>query len=186
MFISSKDVIQVTILVVSITIFGVVVFGVGTHKTFFEASILSVTILSLAFFLFITIGLYRGVKLKDDIGKITPDAVSFSRTMDSTSAFGMFDAGEGIAGIILGILVWLFAAFVLSVVLWLFANVFLIVIAAFAAMLYWIFFRAMRLVFKNSRKTKGKVWLSVAYGLGYTVLYNFWIYGIFFLVAFLK
>ncbi|REC53270.1 hypothetical protein DRF62_14510 [Chryseobacterium piscium] len=56
----------------------------------------------------------------------------------------------------------------------------------FAAMLYWIFFRALRLVFKNSRKCKGDLLKSFAFGFFYSFLYISWIYGIIFLVNYLN
>jgi hypothetical protein len=64
--------------------------------------------------------------------------------------------------------------------------VLVIVVLTFIAMLYWIFFRALRLVFKNSNKSKGDLIESVKWGLTYTTLYNFWIYGIFMLTIYLK
>jgi hypothetical protein len=58
---------------------GIYAWGVGQHRTLFENSILSTTILSVAFFLFITINLYRGVKLKDDIGYLKPGKPNFNK-----------------------------------------------------------------------------------------------------------
>jgi hypothetical protein len=175
-----------------LTIASIFLWGLGRHSTFFENSILATTFLSVAFFLFITIGLYRGVKLKEDIGKMSGSEAPFDIALDLTTqpehshSGPDLDVGDGLAGILLGVLLWILWGIVVAVALWLFANIFLVIIAAFAAMLYWIFFRAMRLVFKNSSKTKGKIWASVQYGALYTVLYNFWIYGIFILVVYLK
>jgi hypothetical protein len=53
-------------------------------------------------------------------------------------------------------------------------------------MLYWIFFRALRLVFKNSNRAKGSLLESIKWGVVYTTLYNFWIYGIFYITSFLQ
>jgi len=143
------------------------------------------------FFLFITVGLYRGVKLKDNLGQITNEKIGISDALDSapyldhSDGFDI-DVGEGIGGIIIGIVLWILWAILMALLLWIFSNVILIVIGAFAAMLYWIFFRALRLVFKNSNKSKGDVVRSVRYGLTYTLLYNFWIYGIFMLTEYFK
>ncbi len=175
-----------------LTITGVFFWGLGQHSTFFENSILSTTFLSIAFFLFITISLYRGVKLKEDVGRIARGNAPLDVALDLTTqpqhshSGPDLDIGDGLAGILLGLLLWIVWGIVVAVALWLFANVFLVIIAAFAAMLYWIFFRAMRLVFKNSPKTKGRIWASVKYGVLYTLLYNFWIYGIFILAEYLK
>jgi hypothetical protein len=178
-FIPTKFVFQITIIVAALTILSIWFFGLGQHRTIFENSLLSTSILSTAFFLFLSIGLYKGIKLKDDVGKISdrisiesaPDLSGFELTPD-------LDIDEGIGGIIIGFFAWiLFSAIVLFFV-WLFGTLIWAMVLAFAAMLYWIFFRALRLVFKNSNKCKNNLQSSILYGLSYTILYNFWIYGI--------
>ena len=169
-------------------IIGVYFWGVGKHHTFFENSIISTSILSIAFFLFITIGLFNGMKLKDNLGQI----VDSYKVVDTSNIAGDFISsgpiadGDGIGGIILSILLWIVAAIVLAIALWVFSNVLVVVVLIFAAMLYWVFFRALRLVFKNSNKSKGDLMESVKHGLMYTFLYNFWIYGIFILTQYFK
>ena len=190
--VNSRTIFKISLLVVSLTIIGVYFWGLGRHNTFFENSVISTTTLSIAFFLFITVGLYRGVKLKDNIGQITSERISGADMLDLTpptthhgDSFDI-DAGDGLEGIVIGILLWILWAVLVALALWIFSNVILIVIATFAAMLYWIFFRAMRLVFKNSNKSKGDIWGSIKYGLTYTFLYNFWIYGVFMLTVYFK
>jgi hypothetical protein len=183
--ITSKPLFVITLIVAVITILAIWLFGLGQQRTLFENSILSTTILSVAFFLFITIGLYKGIRLKDNVGKIT-DKIAFPKqfSFPDTSAIS-FD-GEGIAGIILAIVFWIIAAFLIALFLWLFGTFLWFAILGFIAMLYWIFFRALRLVFKNSYKCKGKLPISAAYGLAYTVLYNFWIYLVIVLTHYLS
>ena len=53
-------------------------------------------------------------------------------------------------------------------------------------MLYWVFFRALKLVFNKSNETKGKLGLSMIYSLGYTFLLTGWIFGIVYLSEILK
>jgi hypothetical protein len=187
--IGSKDVFMISLIVTVLTILGIYSWGLGQHNTFFENSIISTTILSIAFFSFITIGLFNGVKLKDNLGKIT-DKFKIRDTSDISSSFessgGTLDVGEGIIGIILSILLWIVMAIVFAIALWIFSNILVITVLMFIAMLYWIFFRALRLVFKNSNKSKRNLMESVKWGLTYTVLYNFWIYGIFILIKYLK
>lgn len=186
--IESKHVFQITLIVVVLTIAGVYFWGLGRHNTFFENSIISTTILSIAFFLFITIGLYKGVKLRDNLGKIVDrfKGVGHPDVSSSLSTGGGIDVGEGLAGILLSIVLWILIAIALSVVMWIFSNVLVIAILAFIAMLYWIFFRALRLVFKNSNKSKGRLLESLKWALVYTLIYNFWIYGIFLMTHYLK
>ncbi|AYB30458.1 hypothetical protein D4L85_07635 [Chryseolinea soli] len=179
-------------LVIALTIVGVYLWGLGSHHTFFENSFLSTTILSAAFCSFITVGLFHGIKLKDNIGRMTDKIPSkaFSKMPDVSPAGPILEVGDGFGEVILGaiisILLWIAIAVVLAVVLLMFGQLLVISLFTFAAMLYWIFFRALRLVFKNSKRTKGDLPMSVIYGVFYTFLYNFWIYGILFLVAYFK
>ena len=172
-----------SIIVAVITIIGIWIFGVGSKRTLFENSLISTSILSVAFFSFLTINLYKGIKLKDDLGKIT-DRINRKNIPDFSgldfSGADMPSIGDGIGGIILGIISWFLISIVLVLVfvITFFGTIFWFAILIFAAMLYWIFFRALRLVFKNSNKTKGKILQSVSYALLYTIIYNFWIYGI--------
>ena len=186
--VETKDLFIVSLIVIVLTILAVYLWGLGQHHTFFENSVISTTVISIAFFVFITTGLYNGVKLKDNVGRITDkfkrvDAVDIPSDLPSVEPI---DIGEGIAGIIVGILLWIVVAILLAVSLWIFSNVLVLVVMTFVAMLYWIFFRALRLVFKNSNKSKGDLMESVKWGLSYTLLYNFWIYGIFILTTYLK
>lgn len=178
--ITSKSVFTVTMVVILLTILSMWLFGLGQHRTIFENSILSTTLLSAGFFLFLTIGLYHGVKLRDNIGKLTdkvslsamPDFPQFGDGMDS------LDGGDGIGGIILGIFLWIIVSILIAIFLWFFGAVLWAGIVVFVAMLYWIFFRALRLVFKNANRCRGNLTMSAVYGIAYTLLYNFWIYGI--------
>jgi hypothetical protein len=190
--VDSRLIFIITLLVIALTIVGVYLWGLGSHHTFFENSFLSTTILSAAFCSFITVGLFHGIKLKDSVGRMTDKIKSEELPkMPDVSAAGEIvdmgaDFGEMILGAVISILLWIVTAVVLAVLLWMFGQLQVISLFAFAAMLYWIFFRALRLVFKNSKRTKGDLPMSVIYGVFYTFLYNFWIYGILFLVAYFK
>lgn len=181
--VTTKTVFTVTIVVAVLTVLSIWLFGLGQHRTLFENSILSTSILSVAFFLFLAVGLYKGIKLKDNLGKIT-DKIKIEKIPDLSGAaefpsyIDIPDAAEGIAMVLLGISVWLLFSVLIILFIWFFGALLWPMILVFAAMLYWIFFRALRLVFKNSNKCKGNLTTSIAYGLGYTTLYNFWIYGI--------
>ena len=69
--IDSKKIFTISLLSVLITILSVWYYGIGKHATVIENSLISTSILSIAFFLFITINLYNGAKLKDNLGKLT-------------------------------------------------------------------------------------------------------------------
>lgn len=184
---TSKTVFTVTIIVAVLTVLSIWLFGLGQHRTIFENSILSTTVLSIAFYLFLTIGLYNGIKLKDDIGKLT-DKINLSNLPDFShtgEGADFLDVGDGIGGIIISTVLWILMTFLIGLFVWLFGAVLWSGIIVFIAMLYWIFFRALRLVFKNSNKCKENLTISLVYGFFYTILYNFWIYGVIFGIKYL-
>ena len=178
--ITTKSVFTVTIIVTVLTTLSIWLLGLGQHRTIFENSLLSTSILSIAFFLFLSIGLFKGIKLKDDIGKLTDKLKPYKipNLADAATGGDFIHVGEGIEGMIFSIILWVVVTILIALFFWLFGAVVWTGIIVFITMLYWIFFRALRLVFKNSNKCKGNLTTSIAYGLGYTTLYNFWIYGV--------
>ncbi|KIA98831.1 hypothetical protein OA93_08075 [Flavobacterium sp. KMS] len=185
---NSKNIFIITLIVISLTILSVWLFGLGNHNSVFENSLLSTTILSLAFFLFISIGLYRGVKIKDNLGKITDrfesKKLDFLRDLAAEGSLSSApDVGEGILGALIGLILWFFMAIIISYLFWAFGAIIWISILTFIAMLYWIFFRALRLIFKKSSICKDSYSKSFFYGFSFTILYNFWIYIIIFMTV---
>jgi len=174
----SKIIFMVTMGITIVTILSIWLFGLGRHQTLFENSILSVSILSIIFFLFFTIGLYKGIKLKDNLGKVTDKIKPLDLSSLASVDIGFIGIGDGIEGILAGILLWIVGTILVAIVFSLLFTVIWAGMIIFVAVLYWAFFRAFRLVFKNSNRCKGNLIASIAYGAGYTMLYNFWIYGI--------
>ncbi len=178
--VTSRSVFVVTLLVAVLTIISVWLFGMEQHRSIYKNSLLSTSMLSMAFFLFLTIGLYRGIKLRDNIGKLT-DRVKparFPDLADASTSFEFMAGADSIEGLLVSIVLWIVAIILIALLFWLFGTFIWTGIILFMAMLYWIFFRALRLVFKNSNKCRGNLLKSMAYGLGYTVLYNCWIYAV--------
>lgn len=153
------------------TVVAVWLLGLGTHRTLFTNSLLSVSVLSFFFLLFLVSGLYRGVKLKDNMGRVVDRFKSGNWSPGFEGVDGCMPDGEGI-------LAWLAAAVAAILLIWVLGNVLWLLILVFAAMLYWIFFRALRLVFRKGPLCRGNLVRSLVYGLFYTILYNCWIYGI--------
>ncbi|WKL48223.1 hypothetical protein Q1W71_00290 [Flavobacterium pectinovorum] len=183
---NSRNIFIITLIVISLTIISVWIFGFGNHRSLFENSLLSTTILSLAFFLFISIGLYNGVKIKDNLGEITDrfdhKKIDFLKnSLMEGDCSSVAESSDSILGIIVSLILWFIVAFIISYLLWAFGAVLWISILTFTAMLYWIFFRAMRLVLKKSSKCRGNFINSALYGFSFTILYNFWIYAIIFM-----
>lgn len=93
-----------------LVILSVWISGKNSHQTLFQNSILSTSILAIAFFLFVSISLYRGVGLRDNLGKILTKE-NFNKRMRSTSDFTPnIDVpsigADGIGGVILSVLAW--------------------------------------------------------------------------------
>ncbi len=186
-FINTRSLFPISLIVIVLTILSVWFYGIGKHQTVIENSLISTSILSISFFLFISISLYNGTKLKDNIGKITDrfdtKKIEYLKEITPENTDG-FDVGEGFGGIIISIILWIFATLVISYLFFLLGAIVWLSVLIFLAMLYWIFFRALRLIFKKSAECNGNVEKSVFYGIAYTMLYNFWIYGIIFLTEY--
>lgn len=177
---TTRLVFTITLFVIGLTIISVWLFGLGNHRSLYNNSLLSTTILSICFFGFLTFGLYRGLKLKDNVGKLT-DQINLSKLPDFSGAGDMTNfsgLADDIGSAIASLLLWILATVLIAIFLWLFSVLLWTGVIVFIAMLYWIFFRAVRLVFKKSNQCRGHLALSIQYAMLYTILYNIWIYAI--------
>jgi len=186
--INSKTAFIISLIVITVTIMSFWIYGLNSHRSVVQNTLLSTLTLSIAFFLFLFVNLYRGAKLKDKLGKITHnfDAKKIDYLKDFTPDTDVPEVGDDIAGIIFGFVIWLFVSFVFGIILWVFGAVLWFTILVFMAMLYWIFYRATRLALKNSKKCKGQFDYSFLYAFGYTALYTCWIYGVIYISLFLS
>jgi len=180
--INSKTLFISTLVVIPTLVLIVFFSGVEKHRSLYLNSLLSTTVLSIVFIAFLTTGLYNRWKLKDTIGKFNLKYRS-SKSPDlsgmDASGFDLPDGGDlGIGGILVAILLWIVIAIFGSVVLYYVGGLLWLTFLSIAAILYWIIFRAFRLIFKNSAMCRGKIFKSLAIAIVYTILYNFWIYGI--------
>ena len=118
--IDSKKIFTISLISIVITILSVWFYGIGKHKTVIENSLISTSILSIAFFLFITISLYNGTKLKDSLGKLTDKfdskKLNFLKDINADGGFGDStpEIGEGIGGTIMSIIFWILATVIIS------------------------------------------------------------------------
>ena len=171
-FISSIIIIPSLILIVYIT-------GLENHRSLYLNSLITLTILGIIFISFITIGLYNGWKLKDDLGNFRkyfskyPAPSADQINIDSFEPFG-----EDLGGCLLSIVLWILIAVFGSLIFWAIGAFFWGTILALAGLLYWIIFRAIRLIFRNSASTRGNIIRSLQIAFIYTIIYVSWIYGI--------
>lgn len=189
-FLETKYLFFSTLTIITIVILSVWLSGTADHRSLFQNSIVSTSVLAGSFLLFITTGLYFGLKLKDNVGNIL-NRERLQRYADKTPKFNGFDfdppaVGDGIGGVILSILLWIVFSILLIILSYFFGLFFWSAVLFLGAILYWLFFRALRLVFKNSRKCKGNLLKSFGFGLFYSFIYISWIYGIIFLIQYLN
>ena len=162
--------------------------GVSDHRSLYANAIITTTILTAIFFFFITLGLYKGWKLKETVGKVKEffklkfssrlqnDNTSHSFDILSTMEFG--DDGEGC---LVSIIYWILAGIIGAVLLVIFGEFFFGIITFLGAVIYWLVYRSFRLIFKNSPKCIGNLYKSVTVAAKFTILYFAWIYIIIFL-----
>lgn len=185
--INSHTVFVATLVVIPTLSLIVYLTGLEQHRSLYLNSLLSTTILSIVLIVFLATGLYKGWKLKDTIGELKPkNNLDNVPDIGELGEFHLPDVGEGIAGIILAILLWIVIAILATVVLYFVTTAVWLTILTLGSMLYWVVFRAFRLVFKQGAWCKGDMMRSVATAIAYTFLYNCWIYAIIFGVHFLR
>lgn len=181
--VSARNVALTTAFVVVLTVVAVWLFGLGQHRTLFANSLISTSILLAAFVVFTSAGLYHGVKLRDDVGRLTDriNRRNFPNSDVSGFDFGDFDFhfdGDGLVSFLVALFAWVVAAVLALCLVWLLGALLWTSMIAFAAILYWVFFRALRLVFKNSNRCRSQWLPSIKLALAYSVLYTAWIYAI--------
>jgi len=184
-FITTKSAFKITLVVITLTIIIVWLQGLHLERSILRNSLLSTLILSGFLFLFMSTGLYRGYKLKDNLGKITDSFKPETELLDNSwIPDNPMDAtiGDGCEGIAVSIVAWIFATIILGVILFLFSNFIWFSTLLLLAILYWIFFRGLRIVFKKSPICQGNFLLSIKYASIYTIFSTLWLIIVLFVV----
>ncbi len=183
-YLKGKSVFIISLIVIVITILIVFLSGINFNRTISNNFYLSLGIIGICLFLFMNYGLYYGIGLRDDFPKYEElKPTSMLENVPSFSGFSEVpDVGDGIGGMILGVILWIIVAIALSFLLIYLAAAFWFSIIITMSMLYWIFFRAMKFVFDKSDQTKGDLGISSIYSIAYTLLYTGWIFAIVYIV----
>jgi nucleoside permease NupC len=170
--ITTKVLFATSLVILSLTVLFVWLFGLGSHRTLFENSFISTWILTTLLFQFLFVGLYKGYKLKENIGDIAekPKFESLGTDFD----FASLTASSELEAIFyLIILIPVIIVLILNI-----AVFFLAAILLFIAILYWVFYRAIKFSFKQSPKCKGNILKSLVYSFIFTLTYSIWFYAI--------
>ena len=186
-YLKGKSVFIVSLLVIGITILTVYLTGINYNRNLTSNLYLSLGIIATALFLFMIYGLYSGIGLIDDFPKFR-NFKSGDLMANATPTFDTpnIEVGDGIGGLILSILLWIGMTILIIVLLIVLEAVFWFSIFIILAMLYWIFFRSLKLVFNKSKDTKGDIGISAVYSLTYTLLYVGWVFVIIYLTEMMK
>ncbi len=186
-YLKGKSIFIVSLCVIGVTILVVYLTGIKDHRSFISNLYLSLGIIATALFLFMTYGLYKGVGVVDNFPKFrnfkSGDYISSSGNIPELPDL---DLGEGIGGIILSIVLWIVMGILFIILLIVLEAAIWFTIFIILSMLYWLFFRALKLVFSKSNNTKGDIGISTMYDLFYTTLYIGWIFGIVYLAEVLS
>ncbi|KAF0143971.1 MAG: hypothetical protein FD156_2245 [Nitrospirae bacterium] len=160
------------VIVISLTVFFV------SKRSIYEELETMASIIALILFVFLSYGLYKGATI---IGKpLFPELkfVDLSLADAPTIDVPDIDIGDGIGGIIVSIILWIVLTVVIFLLLAFVFTTLWSVLLLLVFALYWIFYRALKIVFLKARLCKGNLGLSIKYSLMYTVLYTGWFFGL--------
>ena len=186
-YLKGKSVFIVSLLVIGVTVLTVYLAGINYNRSLTSNLYLSLGIIATALFLFMTYGLYTGIGLIDNFPKFRNfQTGDLTRSASPTFDMPSINVGDGIGGMLLSIVLWIVLSVLFVVLLIVLEAVFWFSLFIILAMLYWIFFRALKLVFNKSKDTKRDIEISAVYSLTYTLLYIGWIFGIVYLTEIIK
>lgn len=186
-YLNGKSLFIISLTVVAITVVTVYLSGINYRRSITDNFYISLSIIGVALFLFMLVGLYKGLGLNNNFPEYKNykmgDFFSLAGTEIDTPAITTDDPITSFLGTVLSWILVTIVAFVLLIVLevlfW--ASLFTVI-----ALLYWVFFRALRLVFIKSRFTKGKLKLSTWFAIQYTLLFVGWMFVLVYLVDLFK
>jgi hypothetical protein len=155
-----------------LTIIFVWLYGLGQHRTLYENTFTSTWIISTILFQFLFFGLYKGFKMKEDLGNVI-EKPKFESVGSELSGVITGDVSEIEAVFIFILLIPVIIALIIN-----FAIFFWTAILIFIAIFYWVFYRAIKFSFKQSLVCKGNVGMSLLYSLIFTLTYTLWFFTI--------
>ena len=169
-----------TIVVVVLLVY---ITGLSTHRSILHNAWISATILAIGFFLFLSRGLYIGLNVVDDYSHklqiYWKKRRKSNAILDANPHLGDFpDAGDSIIG---AIIMWIFMTLALIMLLALFEVVIWAALLLMLLAIYWIFIRALKLVFSKSSECEGDLVKSCTYAFGYTLFYVGWLFLVIFI-----
>jgi len=156
----------------------VVIFAIATivfiisKRSVYDELEITISLVALALFCFLSYALYNGATL---VGKPSvPQIRLVDPSLVDAPPLDFFDFGGSIGSIVASILLAIVLAVLLAFVLTALWSAMLLLIFA----LYWLFYRAMRIVLLKSSQCSGNLGPSLRYAFIYTFLYTGWLFAI--------
>ena len=161
-----------------------------SSSSFVREMEITLAIIAAGLFLFLAVGLYRGVRLEKPVVE-DPEKPFGSADFDAASVVGLAtiappdikldvpdlgSSGDDLVGCLVSIVLWIVIAIVLMVLFWVLVQVLAFALPWVLLALYWLFYRALHLVFDKAPQTRGKILPSLGYALLFTVLYTGWLF----------
>jgi hypothetical protein len=156
---------------VVVTGVSILVFMISKRSLYDELEY-TIAIVAFILFFFLSDGLYTGARLE---GKPTAPNFDFLK-----AGYAAFDAADALSALeILGETVtWIAISIAILLVLVFLATVLWAAVLALGFMLYWLLYRAIRIVLLKGPKCRGNLKLSFLYAAWYSFLYCGWIFAI--------
>jgi hypothetical protein len=188
---------QIMITIFLIIIISTLFWGLGKEKTLIQISLYSVTFIDLCMLIYLFIGLYSGEDF-DESDEHSPDNMNTvpwkipnkwkgnNSSIPIDTFFGSADFSDGIEGCLVQILLWIVISIVIFVAIYFLGDILIAAYIIFSNALYWIFWRASRIVFAYGSITRGSILKSLGIATACTALYSSWIFGIIGLIYYIK
>ncbi|MGB3181726.1 MAG: hypothetical protein WBB45_10070 [Cyclobacteriaceae bacterium] len=166
-----KSVVTLALITTVLTVLTVYISGINYNRSVTSNLYLSLGIIALALMAFLTYGLYKGARLRNDAPKPTNYKIGNAlQTAELPHMWGSSTGGD-LEGLIMYLFMWIFITILLVVVVLFEAIIWLSVFVIFAS-IYWVLIRALKLVFRRSGRTAGDLTASFLYALFYISLYT--------------
>ena len=176
--IKSRTLFLWTLAIVPVLILIVYATGVKDHRPFYVNAIISGSILSVLFLIFIVVGIYNGWQLKDDFESISERINRWrkpkSAALDFTDLPSDLSGEGGLVGLIILILLWIVMGLFGALIIWMIGAVIWVPIVIATALLYWVVYNCYSMIFRKSKHCKGNLAESIRIAILYTGLYAIW------------
>lgn len=190
---------QIMITIFLIIIISTLFWGLGKEKTLIQISLYSVTFIDLCMLIYLFIGLYSGEDF-DESDEHSPGNTNMvpwkisnvlkkynsSTPIPLDGFFNSANFSDGIEGCLVQILLWIVISIVIFVAIYFLGDILIAAYIIFSNALYWIFWRASRIVFAYGSITRGSILKSLGIATACTALYSSWIFGIIGLIYYIK